>query len=333
MFVVGGESLIDLISEPMEADGILRLIARQGGSPYNCAIALAKLGTEAGFLCPISSDGLGTYLLAPLAAAGVKVLIQERVSTYTTLAVVTFDANKSAQYGFYRQADRDVSRSALISALPSQLEMFQIGGFCPIESEDAAIWLDVAREAEARGATLSIDPNVRPSLIADFSGYRERLNAFLDVAHVVKVSIEDLAALEWGRTVRVSELVPAKVEEIIEKYTKDFLARGNCELVLVTQGEEGSRAFTRGAAASAAAYRPRTMGDTVGAGDTFMAAVLTLLSEQGNLAAGKLGQLDMGSLQTLLRFGAIAAGLNCAHVGCRPPTRAEVDAILVPAAQ
>lgn len=333
MFVVGGESLIDLISEPMEADGTLRLIARQGGSPYNCAIALAKLGAETGFLCPISSDGLGTYLLAPLAAAGVKVLMQERVSTHTTLAVVTFDANKSAQYGFYRQADRDISRSALISALPRQLEMFQIGGFCPIEPEDAAIWLDVAREAEARGATLSIDPNVRPSLIADFSGYRERLKAFLDMAHVVKVSIEDLAALEWGRAVRVNDLVPAKVEAIIDKYVKDFLARGNCELVLLTQGEEGSRAFTKSAAASAVTYRPRTMGDTVGAGDTFMAAVLALLSEQGNLAPGKLGRLDGGSLQALLRFGAVAAGLNCAHVGCHPPTRAEVDAVLLAVVQ
>ena len=42
MFVVGGESLIDLISEPVGADGAIRLVAHQGGSPYNCAIALAN---------------------------------------------------------------------------------------------------------------------------------------------------------------------------------------------------------------------------------------------------------------------------------------------------
>ena len=65
MFVVGGESLIDLISEPAGLDGSIRLVAHQGGSPYNCAIALSKLGNDTGFLCPISSDGLGTYLLAP----------------------------------------------------------------------------------------------------------------------------------------------------------------------------------------------------------------------------------------------------------------------------
>ena len=92
MFVVGGESLIDLISEPVATDGVIRLVAHQGGSPYNCAIALSKLGNDTGFLCPISTDGLGTYLLAPLAEAGVKPLMADRVEAYTTLSVVTFDA-------------------------------------------------------------------------------------------------------------------------------------------------------------------------------------------------------------------------------------------------
>ena len=69
-------------------------------------------------------------------------------------------------------------------------------------------------------------------------------------------------------------------------------------------------------------------GDTVGAGDTLMAAVLTLLDEQDNLAPGKLGAMDDAALATMLRFGAVAAGLNCQFVGCHPPTRAEVDAVL-----
>ena len=97
MFVVGGESLIDLISEPVGADGVIRLVAHQGGSPYNCAIALSKLGNETGFMCPISADGLGTYLLGPLAAAGVKPLLTERVAAYTTLAVVPLLQSEAVQ--------------------------------------------------------------------------------------------------------------------------------------------------------------------------------------------------------------------------------------------
>jgi fructokinase len=328
MFVVGGESLIDLISEPTGADGTIRLVAHQGGSPYNCAIALSTLGNRTGFLCPISSDGLGTYLLGPLAAAGVTPLLAERVDAYTTLAVVTFDAKKSAQYGFYRNADRAFSTDKLIAALPDAIAAFQVGGFCPIEPEDAAAWMAVVVEAKRRGAVLSMDPNVRPSLVPDFAGYKTRLSAFLDEVHVVKVSIEDLASLEQSRAVRATELGAGEVEALIQKYVADFLGRRHLELVIVTLGEEGSRAFTRSGAASAAIYSPPVFGDTVGAGDTLMAAVLTWLQENGALSAGRLAALDDAALAQMLRFGAVAAGLNCGEVGCHPPTRDKVDAIL-----
>lgn len=329
MFVVGGESLIDLISEPVGAEGVIRLVAHQGGSPYNCAIALSKLGNDTGFLCPISNDGLGTYLLAPLAEAGVAPLLTERVDAYTTLAVVTFDKKKSAQYGFYRNADRAFTREGLIAALPQKLEAFQVGGFCPIEPEDAAVWLDVAQEAARRGATLTMDPNVRPSLVPDFAGYKTRLGLFLDLVHLVKVSIEDLMALEKNQAVK--DLPAAEKEAIVTKYVADFLGRPNCELVIVTFGDEGSRAFTRAGSAKAAIYPAVPFGDTVGAGDSLMAGVLTTLNESGDLRPGRLGAMGDAALGRMLRFGAVVAGLNCRHFGCVPPTRAEVDGVLVEA--
>jgi len=64
MFVVGGESLIDLISKPVAADGTRELVAKAGGSPMNCAIALSKLGNDTGFLCPISTDTFGDFILS-----------------------------------------------------------------------------------------------------------------------------------------------------------------------------------------------------------------------------------------------------------------------------
>lgn len=328
MFVVGGESLIDLISEPVGADGTIRLVAHQGGSPYNCAIALSRLGNDTGFLCPISSDGLGTYLLGPLAEAGVKPLLSERVAAYTTLAVVTFDEKKSAQYGFYRHADRAFTKDGLIAALPEKLEVFQFGAFCPIEPADAEAWLAVAGEAIARGATVTMDLNVRPSLVSDFAGYKERLNRCIDISHVVKMSIEDVATLEQNRAVRATELTATDVEALVEKYVADYLGRPSCELVIITFGDEGSRAFTRSGSAKQGIHKAVPFGDTVGAGDTLMAAVLTLLNGQGNLKPGKLSAMDEAALNKMLRFGAVAAGLNCQFVGCHPPTRAEVDAVI-----
>ncbi len=323
MFVVGGESLIDLKAEVAMGDGTLAgrdsdgqivMTAHAGGSPYNCAIALAKLGNPTGFLCPISADAFGDYLLGPLHEAGVTPLLSERVEEYTTLAVVNFDANNNARYGFYRAADGAVDAAKAIAALPERVDLYQVGGFCPIEPDEAAIWLEVVASAMAKGATISIDPNVRPSLVADFEGYKARLGRFLDLAHVIKVSEEDLEALDAGSS--------------IEQHAEAFLARPNCELVVVTLGEKGSHAFTRSGKAQAAIHAPPVFGDTVGAGDSLMAGILSWLHERGLLKPGRLAQLGEGALGDMLAFGAVVAGINCGRKGCKPPSRAEVDAVL-----
>lgn len=323
MFVVGGESLIDLKAEVALPNGALIgrdgenqivMTAHQGGSPYNCAIALAKLGNATGFLCPISADAFGDYLLGPLEAAGVKTLLTERVKEYTTLAVVNFDANHNARYGFYRQADGAIEAKSAIAALPADLKLYQIGGFCPILPTEAAAWLEIVNAAIAKGATISIDPNVRPSLVDDFDGYKQRLSTFLDLAHLVKVSEEDLEALDASKS--------------IEQHVAELLARPNCELVIVTLGDKGSRAFTAAGKATASIYAPPVFGDTVGAGDSLMAGILSWLDERGLLKPGKLSTLGDGALSDMLRFGAVVAGINCGRKGCKPPTRAEVDAVL-----
>ncbi|HEY0033084.1 MAG TPA: carbohydrate kinase [Devosia sp.] len=323
MFVVGGESLIDLKAEVAlpggaligrDGEGQIVMTAHQGGSPYNCAIALAKLGNPTGFLCPISADAFGDYLLGPLQQAGVQTLLKDRVSEYTTLAVVNFDANRNARYGFYRSADGAINAEAAIAALPDDLSLYQIGGFCPIKPDEAAIWLKIVQAAIEKGATISIDPNVRPSLVDDFEGYKTRLSTFLDLAHVVKVSEEDLEALDSTKSV--------------EQHAAELLARPNCQLVVVTLGDNGSRAFTSSGQAQAQIYAPPVFGDTVGAGDSLMAGILSWLNERGLLKPGKLSALGHGALSDMLRFGAVVAGINCGRKGCKPPTRAEVDAVL-----
>lgn len=312
MFVVGGESLIDLV--PVSAAPGAERVAHAGGSPFNCAIALAKLGNDTGFLCPISQDEHGDLLLAPLAEAKVSVLLTERVAAPTTKAIVSFNDKMQASYVFERGADRAFTRDGLLGALPQSIALYQVGGFCPILEEDALVWLDIVRAAIGRGATISFDINVRDKLVDDEGGYRRRLSQFLDLAHLIKLSEEDHA---W--------LAP---ELSIEDYAAKLLDRPNCELVVVTLGEHGSRAFSRRAEARAAIYAPPVFGDTVGAGDSLMAGILTWLSETGALKPGALGQLDAEALATTLHFGAVVAGLNCGKKGCQPPSRAEVDTIL-----
>lgn len=312
MFVVGGESLVDLVPAKPGPTAERQPVA--GGSPFNCAIALAKLGNATGFLCPISTDEFGDMLLAPLDVAGVKVLIGERVDAPTTKAVVTFNDKMQASYEFERGAERAFTRDGLVAALPSDVDLLQVGGFVPIEPDDAAAWLAVAGKAIASGATMSMDINVRPLLVQDEKAYRAQLSQLLDLSHVIKLSDEDHAWLEPTMS--------------LEDYAQALLARPNCELVIITLGEEGSMAFTKATKASAPIYAPPVFVDTVGAGDSLMAGVLTALAEKQALTPMRLATLNETALASVLRFGAVVAGINCGRKGCQPPTRAEVDAVL-----
>src|SRR5690606_17667878 len=126
--------------------------------------------------------------------------------------------------------------------------------------------------------------------------YQSRLGRFLDLVHLVKLSREDLLALDAGKS--------------IEEHARDLLGRPNCELVVVTLGEEGSVAFSRMGSARAGIYAPPVFGDTVGAGDSLMAGLLTILSERGKLRPGHLAALNATALAEVLLFGAVVAGLN-----------------------
>jgi fructokinase len=317
MFVVSGESLMDVFHEPQPPSNRIALTATAGGSPFNCAIALARLGGRTGFLCPISRDRFGDVLLDKLTADKVEVLLKERVTEPTTLAMVTLDEARKAKYVFYRHSDRAFTREGLLAALPKDIALYQIGGFIPLLQEDAAIWEPVVDAAAAAGATISIDPNVRPLAIDDKAAYTARLDPFLDRAHLIKISSEDLEYLYGSRDYAV--------------LARDLLKRPNCRLVVVTLAEQGSLAITAAGSGKAGIYQlpnPEAGADTVGAGDTLMAGIVTWLSNNGALAPDTLATLGGPALDAMLRFGSIAAGINCSRVGANPPTRAEVEAVL-----
>ncbi len=127
---------------------------------------------------------------------------------------------------------------------------------------------------------------------------------------------------------KASDFSAEETEAVVAKYVDEFLRRPNMGLVIVTFGDEGSRAFTRAGSAKAEIFPAVPFGDTVGAGDSLMAGVLTWLNGRGALRPAMLSTLGDEALGEMLRFGAVVAGLNCQHVGCVPPTRPEVDAAL-----
>lgn len=314
MLVIAGESLIDLVAGRRADDGAWPMAAHPGGSPFNCAIALGRLGADVGFLGPISTDGFGDVLDAALGASGVRRLIANRSEAPTTLAVVSLNAEGDARYRFYREgtADTDFTMDGLLGALPGKIGLFHCGGFCAVRERDAGIWLAVAAEAARRGAVISIDPNPRPALVDDIGAYRTRLDAFFKVAHVIRMSEEDLKVIEAGLTVA--------------DHARRFMSNSACQLVVITLGERGSWGFTRSGEARAESWRAPEFVDTVGAGDAMTAGLIAAIAERGALTPAAIGALGKDALSDILQFGAVVAGLTCARAGAHSPERAEVDA-------
>ena len=307
MILCAGEALIDMLPRRTEA-GEEAFAPYPGGAVLNTAVALGRLGAPAGFLSGLSTDLFGAILEAALAASRVDASLCVRSARPTTLAFVRL-TDGQADYAFY---DENTALRSLVPgdmpALPDAVTALFLGGISLVEEPCAAAFEALAaREAGRRAIVL--DPNVRPSFVANEAAYRARIGRLMGMADVVKVSDEDLRwLLGPGDTGTLAEAV---------------LARGP-SLVCVTAGAEGATGFTARGAVRVPAERARVV-DTVGAGDTFDAGLMASLHAAGLLAPG-LPALDDEALRDALALGARAAAVTVARAGANPPWREELAA-------
>lgn len=319
MFTIAGESLIDFIQQPdvKTETGYPVYEAFPGGGPYNIARAMGRLGEDVGFLCPFSADTLGALLLNQLKAEGTRDLIAEPVTAPTSMAVVSFTDDGQPAYQFYREGTADrvntMTAEALVAHVPADCQVLHLGSLATAVKADAEIWAEVVETLVARGVLVSLDPNVRRSFIADMDAYRLWMEALYARASVMKISDEDLEILYPGQS------WDQAAEAIRERF--------DLPLFIVTRGAEGATLWSQAAKAEVPVHQPAQFGDTVGAGDCFMAGTLARLREQGKLSAEALAALTAADLMDLGGFAATVAGLNVAHKGCNPPTRAQVTAL------
>jgi len=308
MFLVCGEALFDFFLVGEDGPGAARFEARAGGSPFNVAVGLSRLGCDAGLLTGLSDDMLGRRLARVLAAEGVSTRYAVPTRRPTTISLVGLDASGVPEYQFYGNGSADTGLApADLPVLGSDVQGLHFGSY----SIAAAPVADALAELAAReaGRFISLDPNVRPTIEPDMAVWRARIDALLPCVDVVKISAEDLALLHPGRDA--------------EGFAADTLARGP-GLVVVTDGGETARGFTaRGH--TAAVQPPRvTVVDTVGAGDTFEAALLAGLTAHAAGPAGAVGALDEEGLKALLDRAARAAAITCSRRGADLPRAAEL---------
>ena len=301
---VGGENLIDFVETGM-VDGIPQYSANPGGSPFNLAIAAARQGCAVDYLTPISKDHLGNLLAERLTDSGVR-LAAPRLDAPTSLAVVSLEDGQPI-YQFYRKgtAERQITWDGLQSALEERPWAFHIGSLGLSGGDDADLWERFFLACHDQGVITSLDPNVRPSLIEDRAAYIERLERMFKHADIIKLSDEDI---EW--------LYPDRPLMAAFDHLQDLSSQG---LRVLTMGEQGVHARCGKTNVEVRARPVKTLVDTVGAGDTFMATMLSWLAEKGVSSHAELMALNSDHLTAMMERSSLAASLNCEKRGCNPP--------------
>ncbi len=306
VLVFGHEALVDLIPrEETTYEAVL------GGSPFNTAIGLGRLGVPTGMTGQVSTDSMGEALASQLAEAGVDTRFVSRSTAPSPLAFVTRGtAATGARYSFYLRATAYDTPSTLPSDWPDHARHLHIGSFSATDGALGAAALAALKLAGGR-ATTSYDPNIRPFVVPPRAETVPLVEERVALSTYVKASEEDF---DW--------LYPGTPPS-------DAAARWagiGPRLVVMTRGGGGAEAFFRGERLVQPAPTIDVV-DTVGAGDSFMSGLLAAMADSGALGAGATvpSETEIGRW---LIFAIAAAAITCTRQGAQPPTRVELDKVL-----
>jgi fructokinase len=313
MILVCGEALIDLFVGAAEGTEMpARAVA--GGSPFNVAIGLARLGVKAGFLGGISRDHFGALLAGILVREGIDDRFLVRTDRLSTISMVATDDNGQPSYVFHGEgaADRSLGLADLPASLPPEVQALTFGSYTmavePVGSAFAAL-----AERECGRCVISVDPNLRPAVVGDMARWATAAERFYRTATIIKASDEDVRAA-WGGRVSVAEAAV-------------YWLNCGARLVVVTEGAKGATAFCAAGHVSVPAHSV-VVRDTVGAGDTFHAALLAQLAKTDKLDPDAIAALDLPAIRDLLGYAMAAASVTVSRNGADLPTEADVAANL-----
>jgi fructokinase len=312
MYLVCGEALFDFFSED-DASGLASKVnfkAIAGGSPFNVAVGLRRLGVESALFAGLSTDYLGRRLQQVLQDEGVRPDYLVDFAAPTTLAMVAVGANGSPHYSFRGEgcADRQL-RLEHLPELGPEVRGLHVGSFSLVVQPIADTLLALVKR-ESGQRLISLDPNVRLNPEPNIDLWRSRVAELVELADLIKVSDEDLSLL-------YPEQDPQRV---IEGWLQH-----RCQLVFLTRGGEGATVFSRAHGSWSVPACSVKIADTVGAGDTFQAALITWLTEQQLDSVDGVQRLNREQIDAMLKFAVQAAALTCSKTGPDLPYRQQLD--------
>lgn len=297
--LVVGESLVDIVHA---ADGTTLEYA--GGSAANVAVALARLERPVRFATAWADDARGEVLRRHVTSAGVVLAGDPHVLGRTATAAATIGADGAASYVF----DLEWRLGEVpLEPPPLAVHVCSLGAVVEPGADQVLRLLERVRAV----ATVSYDINARPAITGTGVDVVDLVERVVAASDLVKASDEDLESLWPGLD--------------LEAAAQHLMALGPAAVV-VTRGGDGATWVGRSATVEVAAL-PVQVADTIGAGDTFGAAVIDALWEQGRLGADQragLHALEAAEAEAVLAHAARAAAVTVSRPGADPPHRAEL---------
>ncbi|MFI2565241.1 carbohydrate kinase [Paenarthrobacter sp. NPDC018779] len=287
--VVVGEALIDIVESP---EGTTEY---PGGSPANVAYGLGRLDVKTGLLTAIGKDQRGDAIATHLQTAGVVLLPGSKSLGTTATATAQIAADGSAEYTF----DIDWALSPLV--LPYAPKILHTGSIATFLQPGASVVRSLLEQAQG-GCMVTYDPNIRKDLVGSHHEALTLFEELVPLTDVVKMSDDDA---QW--------LYPGKA---LEDTASHLLSLGT-GLAVVTQGSNGSLMATRQMQLNVPAI-PSDVADTIGAGDSYMSALI-----MGLLLRGSDGMAPT-VLERIGTTASMAASITVGRPGANPPTHREL---------
>ncbi|OYO22779.1 carbohydrate kinase [Enemella dayhoffiae] len=303
-----GEALIDVVDQHG------RTFEHVGGSPMNVACGLGRLDHDSTIRAWIARDERGARIREWVTAAGARLAPGSEDAERTPVAYATLDLHGHAEYTFDLEWQ--------LNDLPAEgdYQHLHTGSFaCTLEPGGSGV-VAAVRVVREHG-TISYDLNIRPALMESPAAVRDRIEELIGLSDVVKASDEDI---EW----LYGDL---PLEQVID----DWRGRGP-KLVVVTRGPWGAiAALTAERELIQMDQLPVTVADTVGAGDSFMAGLISGLVDAdfvgSRAAAARLAVARWADVRPALQRAVATAAITVSRAGAYGPTRGEVDAALAAA--